>query len=90
MIYYGFRINVNRLRISCQKWVLIMYFFITHPEASIQAGFTPNIFGWALEGLSHLATFTEDQCGIVQFTLPVIILMLQGVADEYSKLLHDF
>lgn len=62
-----------------------MYFFSKHPEASIQAVFSDaQMHIWALEGLSHLvaASFTEDQFGVVQTTLPAILntlLTLQEV-----------
>uniref|UniRef100_A0A8C0B232 Nucleoporin NDC1 n=1 Tax=Buteo japonicus TaxID=224669 RepID=A0A8C0B232_9AVES len=65
-----------------------------HPEASIQAVFSDaQMHIWALEGLSHLvaASFTEDQFGVVQTTLPAILntlLTLQEVVDRHFKLPH--
>uniref|UniRef100_A0A8B9FQJ1 Nucleoporin NDC1 n=1 Tax=Amazona collaria TaxID=241587 RepID=A0A8B9FQJ1_9PSIT len=65
-----------------------------HPEASIQAVFSDTqMHIWALEGLSHLvaASFTEDQFGVVQTTLPAILntlLTLQEVVDRHFKLPH--
>nr|XP_021386076.1 nucleoporin NDC1 isoform X1 [Lonchura striata domestica] len=76
------------------KRALIMYFFSKHPEASIQAVFCDaQMHIWALEGLSHLvaASFTEDQFGVVQTTLPAILntlLTLQEVVDRHFKLPH--
>uniref|UniRef100_A0A8C5U7V9 Nucleoporin NDC1 n=1 Tax=Malurus cyaneus samueli TaxID=2593467 RepID=A0A8C5U7V9_9PASS len=67
---------------------------IKHPEASIQAVFSDaQMHIWALEGLSHLvaASFTEDQFGVVQTTLPAILntlLTLQEVVDRHFKLPH--
>ncbi|KAF2977956.1 hypothetical protein EK904_011469, partial [Melospiza melodia maxima] len=64
------------------------------PEASIQAVFCDaQMHIWALEGLSHLvaASFTEDQFGVVQTTLPAILntlLTLQEVVDRHFKLPH--
>uniref|UniRef100_A0A7M4ED57 Nucleoporin NDC1 n=1 Tax=Crocodylus porosus TaxID=8502 RepID=A0A7M4ED57_CROPO len=65
-----------------------------NPEASIQAVFSDaQMHIWALEGLSHLvaASFTEDQFGVVQTTLPAILntlLTLQEVVDKHFKLPH--
>uniref|UniRef100_A0AAZ3S3J5 Nucleoporin NDC1 n=1 Tax=Oncorhynchus tshawytscha TaxID=74940 RepID=A0AAZ3S3J5_ONCTS len=64
------------------------------PEASSQALFADSqVHIWALQGLSHLvaASFSEDQYGIVQTTLPTILstlLLLQEAVDRHFKLPH--
>ncbi|XP_041805258.1 nucleoporin NDC1 isoform X2 [Chelmon rostratus] len=64
------------------------------PEASSQALFADSqAHIWALEGLSYLvqASFSEDQFGVVQTTLPSIlscILVLQEAVDRHFKLPH--
>ncbi|CAB1326871.1 unnamed protein product [Coregonus sp. 'balchen'] len=64
------------------------------PEASSQALFADSqAHIWALEGLSHLvaASYSEDQYGIVQTTLPAILstmLVLQEAVDRHFKLPH--
>ncbi|KAJ3594489.1 hypothetical protein NHX12_003796 [Muraenolepis orangiensis] len=64
------------------------------PEASSQAVFADSQSHiWALEGLSHLvaASFSEDQFGVVQTTLPSILgsmLVLQEAVDRHFKLPH--
>uniref|UniRef100_A0A3P8Y5S7 Nucleoporin NDC1 n=1 Tax=Esox lucius TaxID=8010 RepID=A0A3P8Y5S7_ESOLU len=64
------------------------------PEASSQALFADSqAHIWALEGLSHLvaASYSEDQYGVVQTTLPSILsamLMLQEAVDRHFKLPH--
>ncbi|XP_076004408.1 nucleoporin NDC1 isoform X2 [Genypterus blacodes] len=64
------------------------------PEASSQALFADSqAHIWALEGLSYLvqASFSEDQYGVVQTTLPSIlscILALQEAVDRHFKLPH--
>ncbi|XP_013862935.1 nucleoporin NDC1 isoform X2 [Austrofundulus limnaeus] len=76
------------------KRVLIMYLFTKLPEASSQALFADSqAHIWALEGLSYLvqASFTEDQFGVVQTTLPSILssmLLLQEAVDRHFKLPH--
>ncbi|XP_028283117.1 nucleoporin NDC1 [Parambassis ranga] len=76
------------------KRVLIMYLFNKLPEASSQALFADSqAHIWALEGLSYLvqASFTEDQFGVVQTTLPRILnsmLVLQDAVDRHFKLPH--
>lgn len=76
------------------KRVLIMYLFNKLPEASSQALFADSqAHIWALEGLSYLvqASFTEDQFGVVQTTLPSILssmLVLQEAVDRHFKLPH--
>uniref|UniRef100_A0A8C6PER7 Nucleoporin NDC1 n=1 Tax=Nothobranchius furzeri TaxID=105023 RepID=A0A8C6PER7_NOTFU len=76
------------------KRVLIMYLFNKLPEASSQALFADSqAHIWALEGLSYLvqASFTEDQFGVVQTTLPSILssmLLLQEAVDRHFKLPH--
>ncbi|KAK6311261.1 hypothetical protein J4Q44_G00193160 [Coregonus suidteri] len=76
------------------KRVLIMYLFNKLPEASSQALFADSqAHIWALEGLSHLvaASYSEDQYGIVQTTLPTILstmLVLQEAVDRHFKLPH--
>lgn len=76
------------------KRVLIMYWFNKLPEASSQALFADSqAHIWALEGLSYLvqASFTEDQFGVVQTTLPSILssmLVLQEAVDRHFKLPH--
>ncbi|TRZ20073.1 hypothetical protein HGM15179_007054 [Zosterops borbonicus] len=84
----------EQIKTFLSKRALIMYFFSKHPEASIQAVFSDaQMHIWALEGLSHLvaASFTEDQFGVVQTTLPAILntlLTLQEVVDRHFKLPH--
>ncbi|XP_011471671.1 nucleoporin NDC1 isoform X2 [Oryzias latipes] len=64
------------------------------PEASSQALFADGqAHIWALDGLSYLvqASFTEDQFGVVQTTLPSILssmLLLQEAVDRHFKLPH--
>ncbi|XP_074507947.1 nucleoporin NDC1 isoform X2 [Sebastes fasciatus] len=64
------------------------------PEASSQALFADGqAHIWALEGLSYLvqASFSEDQFGVVQTTLPSILgclLVLQEAVDRHFKLPH--
>nr|XP_020515984.1 nucleoporin NDC1 isoform X1 [Labrus bergylta] len=76
------------------KRVLIMYLFNKLPEASSQALFADSqAHIWALEGLSYLvqASFSEDQFGVVQTTLPSILscmLVLQEAVDRHFKLPH--
>ncbi|KAM4557248.1 nucleoporin NDC1 isoform 1-T1 [Fundulus diaphanus] len=76
------------------KRVLIMYLFNKLPEASSQALFADSqAHIWALEALSYLvqASFTEDQFGVVQTTLPSILnsmLHLQEAVDRHFKLPH--
>uniref|UniRef100_A0A3B3C4Y5 Nucleoporin NDC1 n=2 Tax=Oryzias melastigma TaxID=30732 RepID=A0A3B3C4Y5_ORYME len=76
------------------KRVLVMYLFTKLPEASSQALFADSqAHIWALEGLSYLvqASFTEDQFGVVQTTLPSILssmLLLQEAVDRHFKLPH--
>ncbi|XP_072220044.1 nucleoporin NDC1 isoform X1 [Leuresthes tenuis] len=76
------------------KRVLIMYLFNKLPEASSQALFADSqAHIWALEGLSYLvqASFSEDQFGVVQTTLPSILcsmLLLQEAVDRHFKLPH--
>ncbi|NWR70715.1 NDC1 protein, partial [Centropus unirufus] len=93
-IYTWLQNKQEQIKTFLSKRVLIMYFFSKHPEASIQAVFSDaQMHIWALEGLSHLvaASFTEDQFGVVQTTLPAILdalLTLQEVVDRYFKLPH--
>ncbi|NXE12809.1 NDC1 protein, partial [Lophotis ruficrista] len=93
-IYTWLQNKQEQIKNFLSKRVLIMYFFSKHPEASIQAVFSDaQMHIWALEGLSHLvaASFTEDQFGVVQTTLPAILntlLTLQEVVDRYFKLPH--
>ncbi|KAM6343626.1 nucleoporin NDC1 isoform 1-T2 [Alca torda] len=93
-IYTWLRNKQEQIKNFLSKRVLIMYFFSKHPEASIQAVFSDaQMHIWALGGLSHLvaASFTEDQFGVVQTTLPDILntlLTLQEVVDRYFKLPH--
>uniref|UniRef100_A0A8C3B2W3 Nucleoporin NDC1 n=1 Tax=Cyclopterus lumpus TaxID=8103 RepID=A0A8C3B2W3_CYCLU len=76
------------------KRVLIMYLFNKLPEASSQALFADSqAHIWALEGLSYLvqASFSEDQFGVIQTTLPSILgcmLILQEAVDRHFKLPH--
>ncbi|XP_061587720.1 nucleoporin NDC1 isoform X1 [Cololabis saira] len=76
------------------KRVLIMYLFNKLPEASSQALFADSqAHIWALEGLSYLvqASFSEDEFGVVQTTLPSILssmLLLQEAVDRHFKLPH--
>lgn len=76
------------------KRVLIVYLFNKLPEASSQALFADSqAHIWALEALSYLvqASFTEDQFGVVQTTLPSIfssMLHLQEAVDRHFKLPH--
>ncbi|XP_062479065.1 nucleoporin NDC1 isoform X1 [Pezoporus occidentalis] len=93
-IYTWLQNKQEQIKTFLSKRVLIMYFFSKHPEASIQAVFSDaQMHIWALEGLSHLvaASFTEDQFGVVQTTLPAILntlLTLQEVVDRHFKLPH--
>ncbi|XP_014794419.1 PREDICTED: nucleoporin NDC1-like [Calidris pugnax] len=93
-IYTWLQNKQEQIKNFLSKRVLIMYFFSKHPEASIQAVFSDaQMHIWALGGLSHLvaASFTEDQFGVVQTTLPNILntlLTLQEVVDRYFKLPH--
>ncbi|KFP20795.1 Nucleoporin NDC1, partial [Egretta garzetta] len=93
-IYTWLQNKQEQIKNFLSKRVLIMYFFSKHPEASIQAVFSDTqMHIWALEGLSHLvaASFTEDQFGVVQTTLPAILttlLTLQEVVDRHFKLPH--
>ncbi|KAM6124249.1 nucleoporin NDC1 isoform 2-T2 [Pterocles gutturalis] len=93
-IYTWLQNKQEQIKNFLSKRVLIMYFFSKHPEASIQAVFSDaQMHMWALEGLSHLvaASFTEDQFGVVQTTLPAILntlLTLQEVVDRHFKLPH--
>ncbi|XP_063201013.1 nucleoporin NDC1 isoform X2 [Chroicocephalus ridibundus] len=93
-IYTWLQNKQEQIKNFLSKRVLIMYFFSKHPEASIQAVFSDaQMHIWALGGLSHLvaASFTEDQFGVVQTTLPDILntlLTLQEVVDRYFKLPH--
>ncbi|NWS71894.1 NDC1 protein, partial [Crotophaga sulcirostris] len=93
-IYTWLQNKQEQIKNFLSKRDLIMYFFSKHPEASIQAVFSDTqMHIWALEGLSHLvaASFTEDQFGVVQTTLPAILdtfLTLQEVVDRYFKLPH--
>ncbi|XP_062436839.1 nucleoporin NDC1 isoform X3 [Rhea pennata] len=93
-IYTWLQNKQEQIKNFLSKRVLIMYFFSKHPEASIQAVFSDaQMHIWALEGLSHLvaASFTEDQFGVVQTTLPAILntlLTLQEVVDKHFKLPH--
>uniref|UniRef100_A0A8P4KJC9 Nucleoporin NDC1 n=1 Tax=Dicentrarchus labrax TaxID=13489 RepID=A0A8P4KJC9_DICLA len=63
-------------------------------KASSQALFADSqAHIWALEGLSYLvqASFSEDQFGVVQTTLPSILscmLVLQEAVDRHFKLPH--
>lgn len=76
------------------KRVLVVYLFNKLPEATSQALFADSqAHIWALEGLSHLvvASFSEDQFGVVQTTLPTILstmLVLQEAVDRHFKLPH--
>ncbi|NXO03168.1 NDC1 protein, partial [Rhinopomastus cyanomelas] len=93
-IYTWLHNKQEQIKNYLSKRVLIMYFFSKHPEASVQAVFSDaQMHIWALEGLSHLvvASYTEDQFGVVQTTLPAILstlLTLQEVVDRYFKLPH--
>ncbi|KAM6327127.1 nucleoporin NDC1 [Podargus strigoides] len=93
-IYTWLQNKQEQIKTFLLKRVLIVYFFSKHPEASIQAVFSDaQMHIWALEGLSHLvaASFTEDQFGVVQTTLPAILntlLTLQEVVDRHFKLPH--
>ncbi|XP_034039416.1 nucleoporin NDC1 isoform X2 [Thalassophryne amazonica] len=64
------------------------------PEASSQALFADSqAHIWALEGLSYLVktSFSEDQFGVVQTSLPSILgsmLLLQEAVDRHFKLPH--
>ncbi|NWX81672.1 NDC1 protein, partial [Nothoprocta pentlandii] len=93
-IYTWLQNKQEQIKNFLSKRVLIMYFFSKHPEASIQAVFSDaQMHIWALEGLSRLvaASFTEDQFGVVQTTLPAILntlLTLQEVVDRHFKLPH--
>ncbi|XP_051552998.1 nucleoporin NDC1-like [Myxocyprinus asiaticus] len=76
------------------KRVLIVYLFNKLPEASSQALFADSqAHIWALQGLSHLvvASFSEDQFGVVQTTLPNILsslVFLLEAVDRHFKLPH--
>ncbi|KAL1280357.1 hypothetical protein QQF64_014957 [Cirrhinus molitorella] len=76
------------------KRVLIVYLFNKLPEASSQALFADSqAHIWALQGLSHLvaASFSEDQFGVVQTTLPSILsclVVLLEAVDRHFKLPH--
>uniref|UniRef100_A0A671P8A7 Nucleoporin NDC1 n=1 Tax=Sinocyclocheilus anshuiensis TaxID=1608454 RepID=A0A671P8A7_9TELE len=76
------------------KRVLIVYLFNKLPEASSQALFADSqVHIWALQGLSHLvaASFSEDQFGVVQTTLPNILsclVVLLEAVDRHFKLPH--
>ncbi|XP_064284985.1 nucleoporin NDC1 isoform X1 [Passer domesticus] len=93
-IYTWLQNKQEQIKNFLSRRALIMYFFSKHPEASIQAVFCDaQMHIWALEGLSHLvaASFTEDQFGVVQTTLPAILntlLTLQEVVDRHFKLPH--
>ncbi|NXU47922.1 NDC1 protein, partial [Turnix velox] len=93
-IYTWLQNKQEQIKNFLSKRVLIMYFFSKHPESSIEAVFADTqMHIWALGGLSHLvaASFTEDQFGVVQTTLPDILntlLTLQEVVDRYFKLPH--
>ncbi|NWH30450.1 NDC1 protein, partial [Chloropsis hardwickii] len=94
LIYTWLQNKQEQIKNFLSRRALIMYFFSKHPEASIQAVFSDaQMHIWALEGLSHLvaASFTEDQFGVVQTTLPAILntlLTLQEVVDRHFKLPH--
>ncbi|NWX39533.1 NDC1 protein, partial [Steatornis caripensis] len=93
-LYTWLQNKQEQIKNFLSKRALIIYFFSKHPEASIQDVFSDaQMHIWALEGLSHLvaASFTEDQFGVVQTTLPAILntlLALQEVVDRYFKLPH--
>ncbi|NWU92683.1 NDC1 protein, partial [Upupa epops] len=93
-IYTWLQNKQEQIKNYLSKRALIMYFFSKHPEACMQAVFSDaQMHIWALEGLSHLvvASYTEDQFGVVQTTLPAILntlLTLQEVVDRYFKLPH--
>lgn len=76
------------------KRVLVVYLFNKLPEASSQALFADSqAHIWALQGLSHLvaASFSEDQFGVVQTTLPNILsclVVLLEAVDRHFKLPH--
>ncbi|XP_052472680.1 nucleoporin NDC1-like isoform X1 [Carassius gibelio] len=76
------------------KRVLIVFLFNKLPEASSQALFADSqAHIWALQGLSHLvaASFSEDQFGVVQTTLPSILsclVVLLEAVDRHFKLPH--
>lgn len=76
------------------KRVLIMYLFTKLPEASSQALFADcQAHIWALQGLSHLvaSSFSEDQFGVAQTTLPNILsclVVLLEAVDRHFKLPH--
>ncbi|XP_038146735.1 nucleoporin NDC1 [Cyprinodon tularosa] len=84
----------EQVKMFMAKRVLIMYLFNKLPEASSQALFADSqAHIWALEALSYLvqASFTEDQFGVVQTTLPSILgsmLHLQEAVDRHFKLPH--
>ncbi|RVE62088.1 hypothetical protein OJAV_G00177470 [Oryzias javanicus] len=84
----------EQVKLFLAKRVLVMYLFTKLPEASSQALFADGqAHIWALEGLSYLvqASFTEDQFGVVQTTLPSILscmLLLQEAVDRHFKLPH--
>uniref|UniRef100_A0A669DWS3 Nucleoporin NDC1 n=1 Tax=Oreochromis niloticus TaxID=8128 RepID=A0A669DWS3_ORENI len=85
---------MRRVKNFLAKRVLIVYLFNKLPEASSQALFADSqAHIWALEGLSYLvqASFSEDQFGVVQTTLPSILscmLVLQEAVDRHFKLPH--
>uniref|UniRef100_A0A7N8YDS1 Nucleoporin NDC1 n=1 Tax=Mastacembelus armatus TaxID=205130 RepID=A0A7N8YDS1_9TELE len=85
---------IELVKFFLARRVLIMYLFNKLPEASSQALFADSqAHIWALEGLSYLvqASFSEDQFGVVQTTLPNILscmLVLQEAVDRHFKLPH--
>ncbi|XP_071421016.1 nucleoporin NDC1 [Pithys albifrons albifrons] len=93
-IYTWLQNKQEQIKNFLSRRALIMYFFNKHPEASIQAVFSDaQMHIWAVEGLSHLvaASFTEDQFGVVQTTLPAVLntlFTLQEVMDRHFKLPH--
>ncbi|XP_053738364.1 nucleoporin NDC1 isoform X2 [Synchiropus splendidus] len=84
----------EQIKSFLSRRVLVAYLFNKLPEASSQALFADTqAHIWALEGLSYLvqASFTEDQFGVVQTTLPSILscmLLLQEAVDRHFKLPH--
>ncbi|KAM8839228.1 nucleoporin NDC1 [Synchiropus picturatus] len=84
----------EQMKSFLSRRVLVAYLFNKLPEASSQALFADTqAHIWALEGLSYLvqASFTEDQFGVVQTTLPSILscmLLLQEAVDRHFKLPH--
>lgn len=89
-----FQNRKEQVKCFLAKRVLVMYLFTKLPEASSQALFADSqAHIWALEGLSYLvqASFSEDQFGVVQTTLPSILscmLALQEAVDRHFKLPH--